>query len=228
MDEKNFLQKNLNQYNPTFLPSFKDSVSDLKNESFYASNDYHFDYSIQSDVPSLVKIPDNKEDIMITNKKDIDYKNLIKNKKKDFSSQNGNKIFNIKKIIKLGRIKKFSCKRRKHDKYKRDNIIRRFKVHLIKNILNFVNSCFLINYNFCSRNFIQVIKKSCSLKIKLISKEENLKWLDTKLKYIFSYNVSKKIGNCDINFNELLIKRIYEKGEEKKVIFVLEKTVREM
>ena len=26
----------------------------------------------------------------------------------------------------------------------------------------------------------------------------------------------------------LLIKRIYEKGEEKKVIFVLEKTVREM
>ena len=66
------------------------------------------------------------------------------------------------------------------------------------------------------------------MKIKLISKEENLKWLDTKLKYIFSYNVSKKIGNCDINFNELLIKRIYEKGEEKKVIFVLEKTVREM
>ena len=229
-DEKNFSQKNLN-YNIShnFLPSFNNSESNLKNESFYLSNEYHNDYSIQSDIPTLIKIQENKEDIKILNKKEVDYnKDKIKNKNKDSICQKGNKIFNIQKSIKLGRIKKFSCRIGKHDKYKRDNIIRKFEVHLIKNILNFVNSCFLINHNFCSKSSIKVIKKSCSCKVKLISKEDNLKWLDTKLKYIFSYNVSTKIGNCAINFNEMLIKRIYEKGEEKKVIFILEKTVREM
>lgn len=62
----------------------------------------------------------------------------------------------------------------------------------------------------------------------MISKEENLKWLDTKLKYIFSEQISTKQGNIGLNFNKQLINRIYDKGKEKKVIFVLEKTVREM
>ena len=221
LDEKNILQKHLNnKINSFFLPSFNNSESNLKNESFYLSNECHIDYSIQSDIPTLIKNQENKEDIKIPIKKEVDYnKDIIKNQINDNNIQKENKIFNIQKSIKLGRIKKYSCRIGKHDKYKRDNI---------KNILNFVNSCFLINHNFCTKSSIKVIKKSCSCKVKLISKEENLKCLDTKLKYIFSYNVSKKIGNCDINFNKMLIKRIYEKGEEKKVIFILEKTVREM
>ena len=79
------------------------------------------------------------KDYKHNNNKVLSYKFKIKkakNKKKSKQSlnDNGNKIFTIKKIMKLGRIKKNSNKTGKHDKYKRDNIIRRFKVHLMKSI----------------------------------------------------------------------------------------------
>ena len=98
----------------------------------------------------------------------------------------------------------------------------------MKNIYNFINSCFLINANINSKNKINVIKKLSSLKIKSISKEDNIKWLDSKLKKIFSGNVSSKLTHCETNFNQNLIKRIYEKGEEKKVIKILEMKVRDI
>ena len=64
--------------------------------------------------------------------------------------------------------------------------------------------------------------------VKTISKEDNVKWLNSKLKNFFSQNISKKLLNFDNNYNMNLIKRIYEKNEEKKVIEVLEKTIKEM
>ena len=48
-----------------------------------------------------------------------------------------NIIFNIEKVLKLGRIKKGSNKKRKHDKFQKDKIIRKFKVLLMKNIFIF-------------------------------------------------------------------------------------------
>jgi len=144
------------------------------------------------------------------------------------SKDNKNKIFNIEKSVKLGRLTKSSLRKGTHNRFKKDNLIRKFKVHLIKNIFNFINSCFLINQNVKTKNFIKVIKKLSSFNIKLISKEDNLKWLNTKLRYIFSQNITAKCTNYDTNYNENLIKRIYEKKEEKKVIFLLEKTVKEM
>ena len=94
----------------------------------------------------------------------------------------------------MGRKKKSSVKKGKHDKYVTDNIIRKFKVHLLKNIFNFVNSCFLINKCKNKRkNIINVIKKLSSFDIKSISKEDNLKWLDSPLKIIFSQNITTKI-----------------------------------
>ena len=47
---------------------------------------------------------------------------------------NKKQIFLVKKIVKLGRIRKNSQKKGKHGKYQRDNVIRRFKVFLMKNI----------------------------------------------------------------------------------------------
>ena len=49
-------------------------------------------------------------------------------------NEKNKKIFSINKKMKLGRIKKNSEKIGKHNKYRRDNAIRRFKVHLIQNI----------------------------------------------------------------------------------------------
>ena len=206
-----------------------------KNNFAFDSNDDSF-YFLDENALTLgnflpLEIPKNyylnqqkNEEVIFPNEKDNNniFNDIILKKLKT-------KIFNIKKEIKLGRKKKSSVKKGKHDKYVTDNIIRKFKVHLLKNIFNFVNSCFLINKCKNKRkNIINVIKKLSSFDIKSISKEDNLKWLDTPLKIIFSQNITTKIINCDKNYNNRLIKRIYEKGEEKEVIEILNKTIREM
>lgn len=158
-----------------------------------------------------------------TNKKNKNYviKNNVKVKKNQL-------IFNIKKIKKLGRIKKNSTKKGKHNKMTKDNVIRRFKVQLITHIFNYINSLFNINNYGKSKKQINVIKKVDSIYIKTISKEENIEWLNSKLNFIFSKTISSKLSNFDINYNKKLIQRIYSKNEEKKVINILDKTIREM
>ena len=106
-------------------------------------------------------------------------------------------------------------------------MIIKFKVHLLKNIYNFINSCFTINDNIKFKNKINVIKKLSSFKIKSIKKKDNIEWLDSELKIIFSGEISSKLTH-EMNFNKQLIKRIYEKGEEKKVIKILDMKVRDM
>ena len=108
---------------------------------------------------------------------------------------------------------------------KRDNIIRRFKVQLMKNIHKFINNCFDVNSPKYA-NKISVIKK-ISPYYKSISKRENIKWFNSKIKDIFSQKLSNRIVTCDLDYNKKLIKKIYEKGKEQKVIKNLEKTIKE-
>lgn len=220
------MKKNNNFY---YISELNNIESSSEDESFNIYNKNIVFNNNTIDPPNSIKNKTITKNLFISKEKNKIKKNNNKeNQIKDSNYEKKNIIFDIKKTIKLGRIKKLSKRKAKHDKYKRDNIIRKFKVHLIKNVLNFINSCFLINKNFSSNDHIKVLKKLSSFKIKLISKEENLKWLDTKLKYIFSEQISTKQGNIGLNFNKQLINRIYDKGKEKKVIFVLEKTVREM
>ena len=125
-------------------------------------------------------------------------------------------------------IKKNSTKKGKHNKMTKDNVIRRFKVQLITHIFNYINSLFNINNYGKSKKQINVIKKVDSIYIKSISKEENIEWLNSKLNFIFSKTISSKLSNFDINYNKKLIQRIYSKNEEKKVINILDKTIKEM
>lgn len=212
---------------PKLFFSKNNFVFDSNDDSFYFldENALNLGNILQQEIPKNYYLNQQKnEEMIIPNEKDNNniFNDIILKKLKT-------KIFNIKKEIKLGRKKKSSVKKGKHDKYVTDNIIRKFKVHLLKNIFNFVNSCFLINKCKNKRkNIINVIKKLSSFDIKSISKEDNLKWLDTPLKIIFSQNITTKIINCDKNYNNRLIKRIYEKGEEKEVIEILNKTIREM
>lgn len=212
---------------PKLFFSKNNFVFDSNDDSFYFldENALNLGNILQQEIPKNYYLNQQKnEEMIIPNEKDNNniFNDIILKKLKT-------KIFDIKKEIKLGRKKKSSVKKGKHDKYVTDNIIRKFKVHLLKNIFNFVNSCFLINKCKNKRkNIINVIKKLSSFDIKSISKEDNLKWLDTPLKIIFSQNITTKIINCDKNYNNRLIKRIYEKGEEKEVIEILNKTIREM
>ena len=165
------------------------------------------------------------------NNKVVSYKFKIKkakNKKKSKQSlnDNGNKIFSIKKIMKLGRIKKNSNKRGKHDKYKRDNIIRRFKVHLMKSIYEYINSLFLFNKN--GKNKKRILKKLCSLDTKSISKRDNIKWLNSTIRNVFSKNITSRLSKYNRDYNKKLIGLIYEQNIELDVITLLNKTIREM
>ena len=148
-------------------------------------------------------------------------------KQSSIGSNDKNKhIFSIKKVLKLGRKKKTSIKKGKHDKNKRDNIIRKFKVHLIQNIYEYINSLFKIN-NRCIR-FRKIIKKVSSQNTKLISKKDNIQWLNSSVKNIFSQNITTKYSTYNSDYNKKMIDLIYKENEEIEVINILNKTIRDM
>ena len=137
------------------------------------------------------------------------------------------KVFSIKKVTKRGRIKKNSSKKGKHDKNNRDNIIRKFKVKLMNSLYDYINRSFIINTNRQTKK-IKIIKKLSSNDTTSIKKEDNIKWFNSQIKNVFSQNISTKIAHYDLDYNSKLINKIYLKGQEKRVINILDKTIKEM
>ena len=137
------------------------------------------------------------------------------------------KVFSIKKVTKKGRIKKNSFKKGKHDKNNRDNIIRKFKVKLMNSLYDYINRSFIINTNRQTKK-IKIIKKLSSNDTTSIKKEDNIKWFNSQIKNVFSQNISTKIAHYDLDYNSKLINKIYLKGQEKRVINILDKTIKEM
>ena len=158
----------------------------------------------------------------------IKNKRIKINKDKQKSSiKKLDKIFTIKKMMKLGRIKKDSNKRGKHDKFKRDNIIRRFRVHLMQSIYDYINNSFIINKK--SIKYKQkILKQLSSNYIKSISKKDNINWFNSSIRNIFSQKITSKISRQDYDYNRRTISRIYEQNKEIDVINILDKTIREM
>lgn len=135
------------------------------------------------------------------------------------------KIFNIEKKKKLGRLKKCSNKMGKHDKSNIDNIIRKFKVFLTKNIYNYLNDSFEVNKNKKLDKRVKVIKYIASRFTKSVKRNFNLNWLNTKVKDYFSNVVSSRFFTLDNQYNKNLIKKIYKIGKEKKAIEILDKSI---
>ena len=137
-----------------------------------------------------------------------------------------NRIFSINKIKKKGRIKKYRNKSGKHNKYQQDNIIRLFKVHLMNNIYKYINSSFKENLNKPHKK--KILQKISSKFIKSISKEDNIKWLNSKLSAVFSQDLSTKIVRYESNYNEKIINSVLKKGTDINAIFILNHTVKDM
>ena len=153
----------------------------------------------------------------------IDFKSKINIKR-----EVPNIIFDIKKVPKLGRSRKTTLRKGKHNKLSQDNLIRRFKVKLINNIYEYIDSLFNINNYGKSKKPIIILKKVNPSIGRSISKQDNIDWLNTTLKYFFSNNVSIKFSNYSYDYNEKLIARIYEKKQEKKVISILDQKIKDM
>ena len=97
----------------------------------------------------------------------------------------------------------------------------------MSNIFKYINNSFDVNSSIY-KNKINVLKKISSNKIKSISKKDNIIWLNSKIKDVFSQNISTKIVTCTQDHNIKLIKRILNKGKYTKVIFILNKTIKQI
>ena len=186
----------------------------LSNDSY--RNSFPF-YSNNINLQSIDSIKDN-------NSFEIDFK--YSDSPKQNSDYYDKRIFNINKVKKKGRIKKYRNKSGKHDKYQQDNIIRLFKVHLMNNIYKYINSSFKENQNKPKKK--KILQKISSKFIKSISKEDNIKWLNSKLSVVFSQNLSTKIIRYNSNHNEKVINSVLKKGTDTNAIFILNHTVKDM
>ena len=158
--------------------------------------------------------------------------NIKSNINTNKSMENYGKIFNISKVNKkVGRIlKKLKNKiKAPHNKYSEDNIIRKFKARF-QDIL-------LRNINYEHSKFMETKEKSTKTKLlqrinpeesRKISKADNIRWLSTKLKELFSSDLSQKCSLYDSNYNRRTIEKIYKNNEALNVINILDKEVFDM
>jgi len=220
--------------NPYFSPNLLGSIKE--------STDPLIDYDNSEFSPLIVTNIANIENILSLEEEEdesiYNLKNNLNEKKSEYKStflvkkylnrhKNINPIFKIKKMKKLGRIKKNSNKKGIHDKFQQDNIIRRFKVFFMRNIYKYINNSFLINQNQKKIYKVNILKRISSFHEKSISKKDNIKWFYSQIKDIFSQNLKKFI--CfDFDYNIKLINKIYEERKETKTIFILDKTIKEL
>ena len=193
---------------------------DIDNDSSFSSHSYKNSFPFLPDKVNLKSNNSMKDNNLCKN--DLNYFDPSK-----FPSiYYDNRIFNINKVKKRGRIKNFRNKSGKHNKYHQDNIIRLFKVHLMNNIYKYINSSFKENQNKPYKK--KILQKISSKFIKSISKEDNIKWLNSKLSTVFSQNLSTKIVRYKSNHNEKVINSVLKKGTDINAIFILNHTVKDM
>lgn len=223
-NEKNKKEKNLNSYITPYLSTIPDCRYTQDNYDFLLEKDLE---EISGIIPYNIKsIKNFKEEQRIN---DIILEKKIQNNyTKKFIIEKPDKIFCIKKETKLGRPKKNSIKKGMHNKFKKDNLIRRFKTHFFQNIYNYINLSFKCNKEYNDKKIINMIQKISSNDTKSISKSDNIKWFNSKVKSIISQKISTKIVSFDSNYNYNLIQKVYKMNVEQDVIKILEKTIREM
>jgi hypothetical protein len=149
--------------------------------------------------------------------------------KDDYSTKK--KVFLIEKVKKrnrkIGRINKEDKDNYygKHDKFKDDNIIKKFKVHLHESIYNYLNHSHQNSTNGKKKVFLYRIDTN---EIKNTNKSASKEWFKKKLRDVFSCKLSKKCSTKGELYNKIKIEKIFSEGKNKEMMEILEKTVRNM
>ena len=144
-----------------------------------------------------------------------------------------NKIFDIKKVSKrIGRRKHDKPELYKyeavHTKYRQDNIIQKIKIHFINSTMDLINRKYNEYLNIDSKKrLLQKIKPNFT---KIWTKKGNQKFLEKKLKDVFSEELSERCSTFHDkkNYNKEQIEKLYEKNKAKNVINILDKSLKEM
>ena len=153
------------------------------------------------------------------------------------SSQNTNSP-EINQIIRpktklLGRKKKNSGEIGKHDKYAENNMIRKMKVIIKNDLLDFINSKIKNELNLSNIIINGKIYKDNEIKLLNIKQDQikdtnvdfNLVFLNTKIKDILSEKISKNNRiKYPSNFNDILINKIYHIKNGESITSILDMT----
>lgn len=121
----------------------------------------------------------------------------------------------------LGRKKKSSSKKKIHDKYSSDNVIKKIKSIILSCLLNFINNVIKSKYNDYIGHDIYINQLLKINKNEILSSKFNKPLLNTSLKDIFSKSYSTKyIKSYEEKHNENLIEKLLnEENEEKRLFF---------
>ena len=134
------------------------------------------------------------------------------------------KIFEITKINKkIGRIKKNSTLKGKHNKFSQDNIIRKIKRRFLENVRLYINDeykkdCISKKKNKGKNNWLKKIDPKFSRKIK---KRDNLQWFKLKIFEVFSEKLSLKYTTFGTDSNKQKIQNFFLTDESNKIKEIL-------
>ena len=222
----NFSEDFISVFNENINEEYESS-EDNKNPN-YKNDKVHENEKLDNDIKMPQK--ETKTNVKTNVQTEVKLFPIERNEQKKLEKKD--KIFNIiKPIKKKGRIankfkKKFTGK---HNKFTEDNIIRKIKASFIEKSRNYINH----EYNLCMnkhkfkkiKKFLQRISPSEHRKI---SKEENIKWFKSKLKDIFSADLSTKCSLYNLDYNKEQIDEVYKNPEAENVVNILEKNVSEI
>ena len=159
------------------------------------------------------------------------YSGSIRQNNQNLYEKNKEKIFKIDKGNKnKGRIKKNSNLKGRHNKFSEDNIIRKIKCRFLEKCRMYINNEYR-KYKLKHRHqikkddWIQRINPKVS---RIIKRDDNLKWLKSKLYEIYSEKVSVKCSLHKPDHNKKEIEKLLKKNKAKDVINILNKSVKEM
>ena len=159
------------------------------------------------------------------------YSRNIRQNNKNLNDKNNKIIFRIEKDNKnKGRIKKNSNLKGRHNKFSEDNIIRKIKCRFLEKCRMYINNEYR-KYKLKHRHhikkddWIQRINPKVS---RIIKRDDNLKWLKSKLYEIYSEKVSVKCSLHKPDHNKMEIQKLLKKNKAKDVISILNKSVKEM
>ena len=145
-------------------------------------------------------------------------------------SLENNQIFKIKKAKKQGRRKlgKIYSNKPRHDKFSKDNIIKKIINHFIQSTLNYINEKyneFLKNNNRRSQPLLHKIINTTS---KFVTKKKISKLFKAKARDLFTMDISKRCSRSNPKDNIIRIEKLYSQNEAVEVMEILNKSLSEL
>ena len=145
-------------------------------------------------------------------------------------SLENNQIFKIKKAKKQGRRKlgKIYSNEPRHDKFSKDNIIKKIINHFIQSTLNYINEKyneFLKNNNRRSQPLLHKIINTTS---KFVTKKKISKLFKAKARDLFTMDISKRCSRSNPKDNINRIEKLYSQNEAVGVMEILNKSLSEL